>query len=105
MNMLHTFRESDHTPHEITRTSPMKAWLVRHGHSSLVKYAQLEVANFKSPLIFQVFIYYNIIFFKVYFQDNLGCHEFIKLLYFKNHLYNLFGKIISLNIKAQLLGS
>ncbi|XP_066981376.1 beta carbonic anhydrase 1 [Macrobrachium rosenbergii] len=53
MNMLHMMRNSDRTSQEIIKQSPLKAWLVRHGHSSIAKYAQLEVADFQAPLIFQ----------------------------------------------------
>ncbi|XP_027239041.1 beta carbonic anhydrase 1 isoform X2 [Penaeus vannamei] len=53
MNMLHLLRNTDRLHHEIIRLSPLKAWLVRHGSSSLAKFAQLEVANFQAPLIFQ----------------------------------------------------
>lgn len=54
MNMLHMMRNSDRTLHEMLKLSPLKAWLVRHGHSSIVKFAQLEVSDFQAPLVFQV---------------------------------------------------
>lgn len=54
MNMLHMLRNSDHTPQEMLKLSPLKAWLVRHGHSSIAKFAQLELANYQAPLVFQV---------------------------------------------------
>ena len=60
--MLHLLRDTDATPYEIGRTSPMKSWLVRNGHSSLVKYAQLEASNFQSPLIFQVRLFSLMLF-------------------------------------------
>ncbi|KAK4304263.1 hypothetical protein Pmani_023781 [Petrolisthes manimaculis] len=53
MNMLHLMRNSDRTLHEVLKLSPLKAWLVRHGHSSIVKFAQLEVSDFQAPLVFQ----------------------------------------------------
>lgn len=54
MNMLHMMRNSDRTLQEMLKLSPLKAWLVRHGHSSIVKFAQLEVSDFQAPLVFQV---------------------------------------------------
>ncbi|KAA0191789.1 hypothetical protein HAZT_HAZT000893 [Hyalella azteca] len=54
MNMLHLLRNSDMSTREIVKQSPLKAWLVRHGHDSLIKYAQLELNDFKQPLVFQV---------------------------------------------------
>lgn len=53
MNMLHMLRNTDRTGPEHAKLSPLKAWLVRHGHSSIAKYAQLEVTNFEAPLVFQ----------------------------------------------------
>ena len=54
MNTLHMIRNSDRTLQEMLKLSPLKAWLVRHGHSSIVKFAQLEVSDFQAPLVFQV---------------------------------------------------
>lgn len=54
MNMLHLMRNSDRSLTEMLKLSPLKAWLMRHGHSSVVKYAQLEISNFQAPLVFQV---------------------------------------------------
>lgn len=59
MNMLHLMRNSDRTLHEVLKLSPLKAWLVRHGHSSIVKFAQLEVSDFQAPLVFQVRLFYQ----------------------------------------------
>ncbi|MCL4149277.1 UNVERIFIED_CONTAM: hypothetical protein GTU68_065808 [Idotea baltica] len=54
MNMLHLLKNSDHSSHEMSKLSPLKAWLIRHGHTSIAKFAQLEASNFQSPLVFQV---------------------------------------------------
>ena len=63
--MLHLLRNSDHHSQEIIKQSPLKAWLVRHGHSSIAKFAQLEVANFQAPLVFQVFLTNKFLFLYV----------------------------------------
>jgi len=53
MNMLHTLRDSDAFSREQAKVSPLMAWLMRHGHDSLSKFAQLEAADFQAPLVFQ----------------------------------------------------
>ncbi|KAF2359995.1 Carbonic anhydrase [Trinorchestia longiramus] len=53
MNMLHLLRNTDISTREIVKHSPLKAWLVRHGHDTLNKFAQLELSNWQQPLVFQ----------------------------------------------------
>lgn len=70
MNMLHLMRNSDRTLHEVLKLSPLKAWLVRHGHSSIVKFAQLEVSDFQAPLVFQVRLFYKSIIVRLLITSN-----------------------------------
>ena len=51
--MLHMLRNSDEALREIGKQSPLKAWLLRHGHDTLSKFAQLEMSGYKHPLVFQ----------------------------------------------------
>uniref|UniRef100_A0A2P2HYT1 Carbonic anhydrase n=1 Tax=Hirondellea gigas TaxID=1518452 RepID=A0A2P2HYT1_9CRUS len=53
MNMLHMMRNHDTSIREEVKLSPLKAWLIRHGHDTISKYAQLELTDFKAPLVFQ----------------------------------------------------
>jgi len=53
MNLLHSIRNSDIMINEEIKVSPLKAWIYKHGHDTINKFAQLEVSNFQSPLVFQ----------------------------------------------------
>ncbi|XP_075216066.1 carbonic anhydrase beta [Lycorma delicatula] len=53
MNLLYKLRDGNMASKENRRISPLRAWLCNHAESSLIKFQQLEVAGYHTPLIFQ----------------------------------------------------
>jgi len=52
MNLLYRFKKGVETNEKTLERSPLKAWLHRHGSTSLKKFEQLEKCGFKEPLTF-----------------------------------------------------
>ena len=54
MGVLGSLKKEDANTqlNELTK-SPIKAWLVKHGMTSLEKYEELEKSNFQKPLTVQ----------------------------------------------------
>ncbi|GLG93132.1 hypothetical protein R5R35_012754 [Gryllus longicercus] len=53
MNLLHSLRCEEFSSQNNLRLSPLRGWLMNHGHMSLAKYQQLELEGFCAPLVFQ----------------------------------------------------
>lgn len=52
MNLLYSFKKGLETNMKTLEHSPLKAWLHRHGSSSLTKFEKLELHGFQTPLVF-----------------------------------------------------
>ncbi|PBC27527.1 Beta carbonic anhydrase [Apis cerana cerana] len=53
MNMLYSLREEELASKVNRRISPLKAWLFAHASNSLARFQQLEIADFRDPILFQ----------------------------------------------------
>ncbi|XP_044743527.1 beta carbonic anhydrase 1 isoform X2 [Chrysoperla carnea] len=53
MNLLYKLRDQEFASLTNRRISPLKAWLCTHAQSSLDKFMQLKLSDYKMPLIFQ----------------------------------------------------
>ena len=53
MNLLYDLRDPALATPEKLHMSPLSAWVCRHGSSSLTKLMQLQVSDFKAPLVFE----------------------------------------------------
>ena len=52
MNLLYSFKKGLYSNMKTLERSPLKAWLHRHGSSSLTKFQRLETRSFQEPLVF-----------------------------------------------------
>ncbi|KAG6800307.1 beta carbonic anhydrase 1 isoform X1 [Apis mellifera caucasica] len=53
MNMLYSLREEELASKVNRRISPLKAWLCAHASNSLTRFQQLEISDFRDPILFQ----------------------------------------------------